>query len=339
MTKQLNQKVLLHDHLSGSRPMMKILKKLHELNGKPYPFVGTLADQHEQVKALFQNAQIDIVKKFSNTTGVLQTREALILAASTYVRERAKEGFEYCEMTIATQYLTSRGLTSKQVIEALIEGIKLGEADYPAMETNILFTVGREIDADAAMKLVNEANECDYNYVVGIGLVCDEAAHPPQKHIKMFQRAKKLGFKTTAHAGEWVSTRPDYERDRIDLLRNILTALIDLKVDRIGHAIALAHDSAVVEYVAKHRIGIEGCPCSNLSSGLIPNTKCLEIRQLLERGVRYSLNPDDDLFMPSLDETFAICNAEYNFTEEEMTQLRRNAWASRFGRRKTHIED
>src|SRR3989344_261989 len=246
-SKKLNQKVLLHDHLSGSRPMMKILKQLHELNDKPYPFSGSPEEQENQVKALFQNAQIDIVKKFSNTTGVLQTREALILAAETYVRSRAEEGFEYCEMTIATQYLTSRGLTSKQVIEALIEGITHGEADYPKMETNILFSVGREIDADAAVRLVDEAAECDRDYVVGIGLVCDEADHPPQKHIKMFKRAKQLGFKTTAHAGEWIHARPRHNDDRVSLLQNILTAILDFRVDRIGHAIPLASDLGLVK--------------------------------------------------------------------------------------------
>lgn len=334
--KQLKQKVLLHDHLSGSRPMMKILEKLHELNGRAYPFYGSFREQHEQVKALFQNAQIDIVKKFSTTTGLLQTREALMLAAKNYVVERAKEGFEYCEMTVAPQYLTTRGLTSKKVIAALIEGIKLGEKQYPKMETNILFTIGREINADEAVKLVDIAAKCDRNYVVGIGLACDEAAHPPEKHIKMFRRAKKLGFKTTAHAGEWVSTSPDFDRDQEALLKNVRTAIFDLEVNRIGQAIPLAHDTALMAEVARRHIAIEGCPGSNLVSGLIPNTRCLGIDKMLARGIRYSLNPDDDLFMPNMDETFAICDAEYNFTEDQKMRLQMNAWVSAFGHRKNH---
>lgn len=337
--KKLHQKVLLHDHLSGSRPMMKILEKLHQLNDKPYPFSGTLEEQHEQVKALFQNPQIDMVKKFANTTGVLQTREGLTLAAETYVGERAKEGFEYCEVMVAPQYYTARGLTPKQVIDAFIVGIKISETDYPKMETNILFTIGREIDADEAVKLVEQAAECDRNYVVGIGLAGDEAAHPPEKHIKMFNRAQDLGFKTTAHAGEWVSAKPNYERDKELLLKNIRAAIFDLKVDRLGHAIPLSKNFELMDYVAKNKIGLEGCPGCNLVSGLIPHTAYLEIRRLLARGVRYLLNSDDDLFMPSLDETFALCDAEYNFAEEEMAQLRRNAWNSRFGHRKKHIED
>lgn len=334
--KKWPQKVLLHDHLSGSSTMMPILEKLHELNGKVYPFSGSLEEQHKQVKRLFKNAQIDIVKKFSHTTGVLQTREALMLAAENYVKARALQGFEYCEATIAPQYLTSHGLTVPQVVAALIEGIKRGEMVYPQMEVDFIFTVGREVEADEAVKLVNAAGECDRNYVVGIGLVCDEAAHPPEKHLKMFQRAKELGFKTTCHAGEWVSTKPDYRRDEAALLKNIRTALFDLKVDRLGHAIPLGHDEGLLTYVAANHIAVEGCPGSNLSSGLIPNMRYLEIDKFLARDIRYSLNPDDDLFMPSLDETFKLCDREYHFSEDQKIRLLMNAWRSCFGSRKTH---
>lgn len=328
------QKVLLHDHLCGSITLMPILKKLFEMNNKPYPFSGSLKNQHKQVRQIFRNAQIDIVKKFSNTTGVLQTKESLMLAAENYVKVRAEQGFTYCEATIAPQYQVFGGLRVTQVIEALINGIKLGEKQYPKMETNIIFTVGREIDPDEAVALVNAAGQCDRDYVVGIGLACDEAAHPPEKHKKMFRRAKELGFKTTAHAGEWVSAKSDYERDERTLLNNIRTALFDLKVDRLGHAIPLGRDDGLMSYVAANNIAIEGCPGSNLASRLIPNTRYLEIDKLLARNIKYSLHPDDDLFLPSLDETFRLCDQEYHFSEEQKMKLKLNAWKSTFGHRK-----
>ena len=338
-TRLWSQKVLLHDHLCGSITMMPILKKLFELSGKPYPFSGSLANQHKQVKRLFNNAQIDIVKKFSNTTGVLQTREALALAAENYVKVRAEQGFEYCEAMIAPQYQTFGGLRVTEVIEALIFGIKRGEAVYPKTEVNIIFTVGREIDPNLAVDLVNAASYCDREYVVGIGLACDEAAHPPEKHKKMFKRAKELGFKTTCHAGEWASAKPDYIRDEQALLNNIRTALFDLNADRLGHAIPLGRDEGLMTYVAANHIAVEGCPGSNLASGLIPNMRYLGIDKLLARGICYSLNPDDDLFLPSLDETFRLCDNEYHFSADQKMRLQENAWKAAFALRyrKDHV--
>ncbi len=332
------QRILLHDHLDGSATLVPILPRLFELSGKKYPFDPN-GDIQGDIINLFKDPQIDLVKKFSNTTGVMQNRETLSLAAQNYVRVRALQGFKYCEATIAPQYHIFGGLTFQEAVEALVTGIKEGEKEFPNVEVNLLFTVGREVNSNEAAGLVDEANECDRNYVVGIGLVCDEAAHPPEKHKAMFKRAKELGFKTTCHAGEWChhpAKGVDYLRDRYQLLKNICTAIFDLKADRIGHAIPLAYADDLMKAVKERNIAIEGCPGSNLSSGLIPNTKYLKIRRLLAKGINYSLNPDDDLFMPNLSEVFQICNAEYNFTEEERQKLLLNPWLAKFGNRKKH---
>ncbi|GEM_PF-1147154 len=352
------QEVLLHDHLDGSKTLMPVLPRLFGLSGKVYPFGGSSNDW-EKVKAVFQNPHIDIPKKFSNTTGVMQSWEALALAAESYVCERAKQGYKYCEVTVAPQYYFDlKGFENfqellahdpryaereiKNVVAALIEGIKRGEAQYPNIEVNLLFAVGREVSSEAGVFLVDVAAECDRNYVVGIGLVCNEDRHPPEKHIPMFRRAKERGLKTTAHAGEWVNihpTKPDPEKDRNRLIENIFVAMMDLEANRVGHAIPIAYSPELIEIAVRFDIGIELCPGSNLTCGLIPDTKYLRIRDLLRAGVLCSINPDDDLFLPDLDETFRLLQAEYKFTEAELRQFNQNAWKTRFGRRKFKFDE
>ena len=330
------QDVLLHDHGDGSSTILPILPKLFELSGKNMPFTPSQTPEifAKQVRDWFHNPQIDIVARFSLTTGVLQNSGALSLFTEQYVNYRAEQGFKYAEMTIAPQYHNGSGLGIKGVVEALINGIKRGEKRHPEFEANVIFSIGREVSSKEAVKLVNLAGECDRDYVVGIGLVCDEASHSPEKHRAMFSRAKELGFHTTCHAGEWVNNNPNLERDLPILIKNIRTAVFDLKVDRIGHAIGLAYDPELVRIVADRGIGIEGCPGSNYASGLIPNTSCLKIRELLKAGVVYSLHPDDDLFLPDLQNTFQLCDKEYQFTEKEKQKLMRNAWSAKFGNRK-----
>jgi adenosine deaminase len=330
------QTALLHDHGDGSKTVLSKLQELYKLAGLQFPLQGSssLPELYIKVRRWFHNSNIDIVKRFGLVTNVLQQHRSLVLFAQNYVSERAQQGYTYCEMTIAPQYHTKKGLTEKEVVSALIEGIKLGEKEYPKIEVNILFSIGREVASEEAVSLVNIAGECDRDYVVGIGLVCNEAAHPPEKHAAMFRRAKELEFYTTCHAGEWVDNNPDFERDLPLLLKNIRTAVVDLGVNRVGHATALAYDSELIKRVVDNQIGIEGCPGSNFDSGLIPDTACLKIRELLEANVIYSLHPDDDLFLPDLETTFALCDKEYRFTEEEKQKLLRNAWTAKFGGRK-----
>ena len=124
----------------------------------------TIGDVHGDMAKLFKDPQVDIVQKFSNTTGVMQSRETLSLAAESYVRVRAQQGLEYCEATVAPQYHVFGGLTEKDAIEALIKGIKNGEAEFPDVEVNLLFTVGREVSSEEAVRLVNVAGEYDRDY-------------------------------------------------------------------------------------------------------------------------------------------------------------------------------
>jgi adenosine deaminase len=350
------QKVLLHDHLDASFPLLSILPQLHYLSGKEYPFSGD--DQYKQVKSWFMSSR-NIVERFSVTTGVMQNRATLSLTAETYVKIRAEQGFRYCESTVAPQYhIPLEGLENFEeflkcdpkkakerignVVSALISGIKRGEKKYPQIEVNLLFTIGREVSAETAVFLVEAAANCNRDYVVGIGLVCDEAAHPPEKHIAMFRRAQELGFKTTCHAGEWVcgsGQQANFHRDLPGLIKNTRTAVFELRVDRIGHAIGLPYDSELMKIVIDRQIGIEGCPGSNFASGLIPDMKCLGIRKMLNAGVLYSIHPDDDLFLPDLSETFQLCDDECRFTEEEERKLMLNAWKTKFGKRKSHQFD
>ena len=329
------QKVLLHDHGDGSATLLNILPRLFRISNKPFPFSAEPETMALEVWQWFKSDR-DIVERFSITTGVLQSPEALYLFGKNYVCRRTSEGYEYCEMTIAPQYHVFNGLTEAEAIAALIEGIKSGERLCPRTEVNIIFSIGREVDSGRAVELVNIAGQCDRDYVVGIGLVCDEATHPPEKHIAMFGRAKQLGLKTTCHAGEWTNSEPNFKRDLPQLIKNIKTAIFDLGVNRLGHAIGLAYDKSLMEEVERREIGVEGCPGSNYSSGLIPSTSCLKIRDLLDARVLYSINPDDDLFLPGLRQTFKLCDGEYHFSELEKERLQINAWVSRFGNRKPH---
>lgn len=342
---------LLHDHGDGARPIKRILPWLYEKNGKAIP---PGVDLGEMVKAKFDDPHGDIIEAFSHTTGLLQSEETIFEFARNHVVARAEEGILYDEVMLAPHYhllgefkkeARSHPVKSmKRVISAVVDGIKAGERERPEIEVNMVVAIGRELSVARAVRVLKALEQSDRDYVVGANLVCDESAFPPELHVPTFDYANRLEINFEFHASEWVRTpeqKPDFIRDLPKLLAN-LKVVLDLYVKsksktkkRIGHGISFPFNADLLKMAVDNEIGVTGCPGSNLQGHNIPNLKALAIRWLLVRNLLWSMNPDDDLFQPNINETFQMCDYVYNFTEQEKLKMRINAWKTRFGHRKS----
>jgi len=315
---------LLHDHIDGSAALVGIIKDLYALAGKDFPFPSL-----EAWRAFFQDPYEDIVKRFSTVTSVLQSREALQLAGYAHGKYRAEQGYRYIEAKFAPQYHMFGGLKMEQAVEAMRSGLKRAE-DLCGIKILPVLCINREVDPGTGAKIARVALE--YDGEVALDLVCDEANHPPEKHRAAYDLTYGTKVRRDCHAGEWVNKEPAATY-RQRLLQNVRTAVYTLRCDGVGHAIPLADDPKLVEYVAGNGIRISGAPASYLHSGLISDLRDLRIDELLEHDVIYTLNCDDDLFLPPMEEVIASCDAAYNFTAEQAAKLERNVWLGAFARR------
>lgn len=334
------QTALLHDHGDGAKPLGKILVQLRTIAGLPSDPWDTYVEVYRN---RFLNVHADIVEAFSHINKLLQSWDALYLAAWNHVAERAKQGFLYDEIMFAPQYHCFGRLTPKQVVEALVAGIKQGEKENPEIEANLIFALGRELKPHKAIKLLRVLEQCDRNYVVGANIVCDENKFPLERHKRTVEYADAAEINLEVHASEWVRRPkqfPNFQRDLPMLIKNLRFALGLFKnfksnaKKRIGHGIALPYDSDSMSFVADERIGVTGCPGSNLQGRNIPSLKTLRIDEILDRGVLWSMNPDDDFFQPELKDVFKACNKAYRFTQSQLLRLLINPWLTRFGNRK-----
>lgn len=332
-----------HHHLDGSRALLPILPYLHKISGKKYPFYQW-AGHHKQIITWFSDIHRNIVEKFSITTGVMQNPVTISTAAEQYVLYYARKGFISLKATMAPQYLvhgdlyTPKGvLTEKDVMDILIFGMKEGQRKAKEIgyevEVKLLFGIGREVSPEESERLVRIAANCDRDCVPGITLVCDESQNPPEKHLAAFQLAKKLDIEERRCHVEWVKNRTDeekdtpekiqrnYEEDKPQLRKNLETAIFKLEATHIDHAFSLPEHDDLIDEVVKRKIGITVCPGSLMFTKLISEIGILQLRKLMERGVRLSIDSDDDLFMMDLDEIFQLLNDYYHFTPEEMKQF------------------
>ena len=227
----------------------------------------------------------------------------------------------------------------------MIEGIKSAERKYPwDVEVNLVAAIDRSNTPERAVELVNIFADCDRDYMPAIDLVCDEPGHPPEKHILAYRRAKEVGLIRACHAAEWVKNRPDEEKttpeqihrnfvtDLPARLRNLRTALYELDANFIHHGLGLCFDKELMRFMSERQIGVSVCPGNYIPSKLIPNVSTIKILTLIEAGVPVTLDVDDDLMFEGIEGVVKMSN----LTSQEVEQLNRNAWLTRFGHRKEH---
>ena len=312
---------LHHDHLDGSIAIADIITELYHLERKPFPFPST-----DAWVTFFRDENIDIVERFDTVTSVLQNQEAITLACDAYAARRAREGNVYVETKLAPQYHTRGGLSLEQATDAFVNGLAAAERRHHIRLVPSV-CIGREISADEGIKIARLV--CAYDGEAILDLACDEAGHPPEKHRQAYALTFGTNVKRDCHAGEWVALGPNYNER---LAQNVWTALRELRCDSIGHGIPIGNSPELLAYVRDHGVRVTGCPVSYRIAGFINDLRDLRIDRLLDEGICYTLNADDDLFLPGLPAVVNECCDAYHFTTEQARALEENVFRGALGR-------
>ena len=103
-----------------------------------------------------------------------------------------------------------------------------------------------------------------------------EKQFPPQLFKDIYNQARELGIRRTAHAGE--EGPASFIRDAIDVL----------DVGRIDHGIKLRDDPDLLKRLAASETLLTVCPWSNVLLQCVNNVAELPIREFLDAGVQVS---------------------------------------------------
>ncbi len=317
----------LHSHIDGSVPARELFaiaekhrRKLLTPDGTELQSVGAFM---QFVRGTGYGSLLDdIVRRFFPITGMMQTEETISEVGVAYVRGLKEQNVSYAEGRFAPQYHTREGLALGQVIESMAQGLAAGTEKYGA-RVNLIVAIGREIDGDGAREVARAASMNPA--VVALDLGGREEGNPPGRFSSAFEVAASHGLKKTVHAGEGTGSTDTN-------LENIRAAVTELKADRIGHAIDLVKDEALVGLLLKKSVAVEMNPISNLVLGKIKSTSELGISQLLSEGVCVSVNSDDPALWPSgtiNDVLVAVCN-DYGLGLDALDSLIGNSFRSAF---------
>jgi len=301
----------IHRHLDGNIRLQTILDLAQTFNVK-LPANNLIAlKPHVQVVEK-EPSLVAFLSKLDWMVGVLGDYEAVRRVAYENVADAFNAGIDYTELRFSPGYMAmSHKLHAQGVVEAVVEGIKQGQADFD-VKVNLIGILSRTFGVDAC-QVELDALLSHKDQLVAVDLAGDELGFPSHLFLNQFKQARDSGLQITAHAGEAAGAEA------------IWYAIEQLGANRIGHGVKAIEDPKLMDYLAQHQIGIESCPTSNIQTSTVASYQVHPIKQFLKHGLLVSLNTDD----PGVSDI--EIGYEYNqaakligLTDSELLQLQQN---------------
>ncbi len=305
--------VELHCHLDGSMRVETVLELLKEQG---------ICDTKENLTAQLQVSQdcmslTEYLQKFALPLRCLQTAHGLKRAAYELVCDAAKEGVKYIEVRFAPMLSTEKGLTCAEVIQAVVEGLRLSEAETGTYARAIVCAM-RHHSLEQNLEMLHAAEEFLGRGVCALDLAGDESQFPNNLFTKLFAEARRIGMPFTIHSGECGS------------VENVRLA-IEMGAKRIGHGIALEQSAELRRLCVEKGIGIEMCPTSNLQTKAVDSFEHYPIKQFLAEGLLVSLNTDNRTVSgTTMRQESVLAQKVLGLSDKELAQCMRNAIETAF---------
>jgi adenosine deaminase len=295
-------KVELHLHLEGAIPLPCLWELICKYGGDP---------EIRNIEDLASRFRYRDFPHFLETWGwknrYLREYDDFTFIAREVARDLASQNVLYAEVFYSPGDFRAIGLDPQRITES----IRIGLREVPDIEVALVTDLVRDFGAERGETMLDAIREVrDPCGVIGIGLGGSEHRVPPETFARVYERARNLGFRTTAHAGEAAGSE------------SVWGAIRALHVDRIGHGTRAAEDQALVKLLAEERIPVELCVISNVRTGAVASVASHPARILFEAGVLVSVNTDDPkMFNNSLAEEYLALHTELGFTRAEILDL------------------
>ena len=300
-------KAELHLHIEGTLEpelKLKLAKRNHVDIGQT-----TIADVQ---KTYNYHDLASFLAVYYPAMNVLQTEEDFYDLAWDYLTKAAANNVRHVELFFDPQAHTSRGIP----FEVVLNGLYQATVDARALnvDAHLIMCFLRDFSKESARKTLQEGLKYQ-DKIIGIGLDSDEHNNPPLKFARQFEEAVSAGFHITTHC----------DIDQKDSIEHIRQALEIMEVERLDHGTNIVEDPDLVELAAKRKIGLTSCPLSN--SFVSPEMKGQEVIELLNAGVKVSINSDDPAYFKGyISDNYYALAQKYHLAQDQIVQLAKNSF-------------
>lgn len=305
-------KAELHIHIEGSLEP-ELMFELAARNNISLPF-GSIEEVRKAYNFSDLQSFLDI---YYAGAGVLINEQDFYDMTWAYLKKAHAQNVRHTEIFFDPQTHTNRGVPFETVINGVHAALVDAEHELE-LSSKLIMCFLRHLSAAAAAETLKQALPFK-DWIVAVGLDSSEVGHPPQKFTTVFDRARALGFRTVAHAGE--EGPPEYIWQALDLL----------KVSRIDHGVRCVEDTRLVERLAAEQTPLTVCPLSNVKLRVFDSMEQHNLKELLGLGLCATVNSDDPAYFGGyMTENFLAVQQALGLDRDELQRLVRNSFEAAF---------
>ncbi len=301
-------KAELQVHVEGTlEPELKF--KLAKRNNLNLPYAS-----EDEMRAAYDFDDLpSFLKIYYEGMSVLLVEQDFYDLTYAYLEKAHTQNVVYAEMFFDPQAHTTRGIS----FDTVINGIRRAQVDAEerlGIKTRLIMCFLRDMTAESAMEALKQSLSYK-NWIIGVGLDSDEKGNPPIKFKEVFDRARAENYLLTMHC----------DVDQQNSTEHIWQTLNDIGVDRIDHGVNSLEDEALCSEIKYRKLALTVCPISN---GYVTDSKkTAEIRTMLEKGMRVTVNSDDPAYFPGyMNENLIATQREAGLSKAQVIQLTLNAF-------------
>jgi adenosine deaminase len=240
---------------------------------------------------------------------VLRRPEDMVRLVDETADDAVAAGAVYVEPAIYLPHHRERLGPPEEVLELLLEASR-SATERTGVEIGWMVSADRTLDPADAVGQARLAARYAGRGAVAFGLANDEVLGPPGLFTEAFDIAREAGLLSTPHAGE------------LDGASSVIAAMELLRADRIQHGVRAVERDGLAERLAERQICLDVCPTSNVALSVVPSIDAHPLPQLVDAGVRISINADDPLlFGPGLLEEYELCRDTFGLDDLTMARI------------------
>lgn len=300
-------KAELHLHIEGTLEP-ELAFRLAQKHGVTLPYAGIA-----ELRAAYDFEDLqEFLDVYYAVASVLRDADDFYDLALAYLQRAHTQGIVHTEIFFDPQTHTARGISFGTVVEGLNRALLEAQRRF-GTTYRLIACFLRHLSAAEAMRTLDELLEYR-ELITAVGLDSSEVGHPPAKFAAVFDRARKHGLLTVAHAGE--EGPPAYIHEALDLLA----------VRRIDHGVRCEEDPTLVRRLIRDQIPLTVCPLSNVKLRVFERMERHNLKRLLDAGLRVTVNSDDPAYFGGyLLENYLAVERALGLTRAQLATLARNS--------------
>ena len=305
-------KAELHVHIEGTlEPDMMF--RLATRNGLVLPY-----EDIDEVHAAYRFTDLQSFLDIYYQGGeVLRTPDDFYDLMTAYLDRAADDGVRHAEIFFDPQSHTGRGIGFEVFMRGFRDAISDGRRRR-GISADLILCFLRHLSGEEALATMEEA-EPFLEGVIGVGIDSSERDRPPQLFEKAYARARQLGLRAVAHAGE--EGPPEYVRAALDVLG----------AERIDHGVRSLEDPDLVARLSREKVPLTVCPLSNVALRVVDDLAGHPLPAMIEAGLVVSVNSDDPAYFGGyIGDNYRGVRDALGLDDAAITGLARNSIKSSF---------